>query len=72
MPNLTECKRCGALAAFVEPTRADFWNAPLGVCESCRDRERQPQGEAVRLFTPAPAQMPGQLGFGVSAENPGT
>jgi hypothetical protein len=34
--------------------------------------DREPQGEAVRLFTPAPAVMPGQLGFGVSRENPGT
>jgi hypothetical protein len=32
-----------------------------GHCDTCRDLARAPQGEAVRLFTPAPAQLPGQL-----------
>jgi hypothetical protein len=31
------------------------------VCVACRGLERQPQGEATRLFTPAPSQIPGQL-----------
>jgi hypothetical protein len=31
------------------------------VCDTCRDRDREPQGEAVRLFQPAPEQLPGQL-----------
>jgi hypothetical protein len=61
MPNLTECRRCGALAAFVEPGRPDFWNAPHGLCDACQRADRAPQGEAVRLFNPAPAQLPGQL-----------
>jgi hypothetical protein len=57
------CSRCGQTVI----TRAEV---PL--CATCRAVERQPQGESVRLFNPAPAQMPGQLGFGVSRENPGT
>jgi hypothetical protein len=28
-----------------------------------REQEREPQGEAVRLFQPAPAPMPGQTGM---------
>lgn len=35
------------------------------VCDACRAAERAPQGEAVRLFAPAPAVMPGQTGFAV-------
>jgi len=46
------------------------WNTPaaahahgamllLQACSTCRDR-REPQGDAVRLFEPAPAVMPGQ------------
>jgi hypothetical protein len=44
------CPRCGQLG------RAD-------VCTTCRDADRQPQGEAMRLFTPAPTQIPGQFAF---------
>jgi hypothetical protein len=36
---------------------------PFHLCDSCREAERQPQGEVVRLFTPAPNQIPGQLSF---------
>lgn len=61
----TVCVRCGQFGA---DSRVDF----SAVCNACRESEREPQGEAVRLFTPAPAVMPGQLGFGVSRENPGT
>ena len=31
------------------------------VCDSCREADREPQGESMRLFTPAPNQIPGQL-----------
>jgi hypothetical protein len=33
------------------------------VCQPCRRLERQPQGETVRLFEPAPNQLPGQCRF---------
>lgn len=33
------------------------------VCEPCRKLEREPQGTAVRLFEPAPTQLPGQMAF---------
>jgi hypothetical protein len=46
-----DCERCGQYRTL----------NVSGVCEICRAAERQPQGEAVRLFTPAPAQLPGQL-----------
>lgn len=46
------CARCGQVVI----TRAD-----PPICETCRKVEREPQGEAVRLFTPAPAQIAGQL-----------
>jgi DnaJ-class molecular chaperone len=48
-----ECHRCGQRLA-VPPAAAR-------ICEPCRGLERQPQGEAVRLFTPAPTEIPGQL-----------
>jgi hypothetical protein len=31
------------------------------VCVACRTTDRAPQGETVRLFEPAPIQVPGQL-----------
>jgi hypothetical protein len=31
------------------------------VCAKCQQREHEPQGEAMRLFAPAPNQIPGQL-----------
>jgi hypothetical protein len=46
--------RCGQHAVALEAA------APR-VCGACRDLARAPQGETVRLFTPAPAQLPGQL-----------
>jgi hypothetical protein len=47
-----QCVRCGQTVI----TRAD-----VPRCETCQRLERQPQGEATRLFTPAPNQIPGQL-----------
>jgi predicted RNA-binding Zn-ribbon protein involved in translation (DUF1610 family) len=46
------CSRCGQTVI----TRAD-----PPVCQTCRRLERRSQGETVRLFEPAPNQMPGQL-----------
>lgn len=34
-----------------------------GACDACQTLEREPQGDAVKLFEPAPEQMPGQLGM---------
>jgi hypothetical protein len=34
------------------------------VCMKCRAVDREPQGETVRLFEPAPNQLPGQLTIG--------
>jgi hypothetical protein len=44
------CPRCGQTTV-----------AEAEVCASCREADRQPQGESVRLFTPAPNQISGQL-----------
>lgn len=44
------CHRCGQWAILAGD-----------VCQPCRAQDRQPQGEAMRLFTPAPNQIPGQL-----------
>lgn len=48
------CFRCGQ-------TKAD--PRPFGICPRCASADREPQGETVRLFEPAPAQLPGQLAF---------
>jgi hypothetical protein len=53
-----ECLRCGQRPAPIIETRCGPF---CGYCDACRDLARAPQGEAVRLFTPAPAQLPGQL-----------
>jgi hypothetical protein len=45
------CVKCGQLTL----TSAD----PL--CDQCYDALREPQGESMRLFTPAPTQLDGQL-----------
>lgn len=43
-----ECPRCGQRGGET-------------VCPPCRKLEREPQGETVRLFEPAPTQLEGQL-----------
>jgi hypothetical protein len=48
------CEECGQIAV------CEIKAAAL-ICPPCRDLTRAPQGEAVRLFTPAPARLPGQL-----------
>lgn len=45
-----ECPRCGQTGGEI-------------VCPSCRKTEREPQGEAMRLFAPAPNQITGQMTF---------
>jgi hypothetical protein len=45
------CPRCGQMS-----DRASR-------CGVCKALEREPQGEAVRLFEPAPAQLEGQRGL---------
>jgi hypothetical protein len=62
----TECRQTTIPPRLVESTDrggiCDTVPAALRGCEpACRDLARAPQGEAVRLFTPAPAQLPGQL-----------
>lgn len=49
------CARCGQTVI----TRTD---APM--CATCQALERRSQGSSVRLFEPAPAQLPGQLDLG--------
>jgi hypothetical protein len=51
-----ECARGCGQRLGVEPDGA-------AVCPACRALEAMPQGEAVRLFEPAPAQLAGQLGL---------
>jgi hypothetical protein len=52
------CERCGQLNGR-EPEHPDA----IVVCDPCRDLERAPQGETVKLFEPAPAVMSGQSGL---------
>jgi hypothetical protein len=68
MPATSECVYCGQ-TANAKPCDCHGERPPFGICDSCREREREPQGEAVRLFTPAPAQMPGQTMLEVAYGN---
>lgn len=45
------CPRCGQIVI----THADVVR-----CATCAELERRPQGESMRLFAPAPAQLEGQ------------
>lgn len=49
------CEKCGtvAIATIVDGARL--------VCSPCQQQDRAPQGEAMRLFAPAPTQITGQL-----------
>jgi hypothetical protein len=71
----SECVRCGAQVAFYSEGALRGFQAENArreaagrepfpsICEPCRRLDRQPQGESMRLFTPAPNQIPGQLGL---------
>jgi hypothetical protein len=50
------CCQCGQESAFAP----SFAFPASVVCEHCRAVQRAPQGEAMSLFTPAPATMAGQ------------
>jgi hypothetical protein len=47
------CPRCQQLAA----------PGTGAICNTCRDRERTPQGERLALFTPAPTVPAGSMTF---------
>lgn len=53
------CARCGQVML----ASADSHMLAAFVCLTCVKVEHEPQGEAVRLFTPAPNQLDGQLNF---------
>lgn len=55
-PMAATCTSCGQTATTRDRSQP-------AICGRCRDELRAPQGEAVRLFQPAPAQIPGQLNF---------
>ena len=50
-----ECGRCGQ-------TMVTAPAAPR-ICDACHGLEHERQGETVRLFVPAPAQLAGQMSF---------
>jgi hypothetical protein len=56
-PDTWPCARCGQEAIMDESTDC----AEAHVCESCRAKDCERQGEAMRLFAPAPNQIPGQM-----------
>lgn len=47
-----DCTRCGQTVITREA---------VPMCATCRKADRAPQGESMRLFTPAPNPIPGQL-----------
>jgi hypothetical protein len=53
---MTPCTRCGQLSDTAGP------------CATCRASAREPQGETVRLFEPAPAQLEGQAFWALEVE----
>jgi hypothetical protein len=59
--HVNACPGCDALR-YAGPADEPPYTGP---CAACVQSDREPQGEAVRLFTPAPASMPGQTGFGL-------
>jgi hypothetical protein len=50
----TVCDDCGQFGAYVHLHHGRY-------CDPCVARMRAPQGETVKLFEPAAAQLPGQL-----------
>lgn len=67
MPDhLYTCQRCGQAripARLVEPTPCGGVYTVPPYCDQCAAQDRAPQGETVRLFEPAPTQLPGQTFF---------
>lgn len=57
MATQVDCDRCGQLTAY---DAAEAFSGPA-LCPKCTKLDRAPQGEAVRLFEPAPAQITGQM-----------
>lgn len=56
---IEHCPRCQQISAPATAAPDAPWVSI--VCNACRAIERQAQGEAMRLFSPAPNQIPGQL-----------
>lgn len=52
------CRGCGQTVLGERDAHGSFR------CYECADRDQAPQGTQERLFTPAPAQMPGQTTMG--------
>lgn len=53
------CPGCGVLR-FAGPVDEPPY---VGRCGACVQRDREPQGSPVRLFEPAPTQLPGQTSW---------
>jgi hypothetical protein len=61
MTESSDCRYCGKPFVSLLGAGTEAGRFCAARCDACRDLTRAPQGEAVRLFTPAPAQLPGQL-----------
>lgn len=64
--SIATCPDCGQMKS--PAYFGDGWSLTRSgelICDPCltarRAADREPQGEALRLFTPAPNQLPGQL-----------
>jgi NAD-dependent SIR2 family protein deacetylase len=55
----TTCRTCGQMFGADDDAQADVAGPP--VCERCYGAEEPRAAEPDPLFTPAPAQLPGQL-----------
>jgi hypothetical protein len=60
---VSTCWNCGQVAT--DDTRDDerhlFIETHGYLCEPCKSKLYEPQGEPMRLFAPAPNQIPGQM-----------
>lgn len=67
MTDLYTCQQCRQVCIparlVTETERGGVYTVPAR-CDACRALEREPQGETVRLFAPAPPVMPGQTALG--------
>jgi len=75
-PRPFACRRCGQVMAVCDkcPVSVNAKSCPCGraLCAACDAFDREPQGEAMRLFVPAPSQIPGQLGLAAVSSPPTT